>query len=153
MKLAEALMERSAMQTKLNSLRERIVRNALVQDGSAPHEDPQALLGEAHGIIDAMHELVARINATNAVTTMPNGGTLTQAIAERDKLKQRHALIGSAVEGSSKDPDRFRRSEVKWVSTVNVSSLMKQMDDLAGQIRRINVEIQEVNWNTQLIDV
>ena len=47
MKLAEGLMLRSDIQKKLASLRERISRNAVVQEGNKPHEDPQKLMKEA----------------------------------------------------------------------------------------------------------
>ena len=43
MKLAEALLLRADMQKKLASLRERIVANAVVQEGDKPHEDPEKL--------------------------------------------------------------------------------------------------------------
>ena len=43
MKRAEALSLRGDIQKKLASLRERIGRNCLVQEGNAPHENPSAL--------------------------------------------------------------------------------------------------------------
>ncbi len=42
MKLAEALLLRSDLQKKLASLRERIVANAVVQEGDKPHEAPDS---------------------------------------------------------------------------------------------------------------
>ena len=50
MKLAEALLLRSDMQKKVESLRERIAKNALVQEGEQPSEDPAALLKQAVSI-------------------------------------------------------------------------------------------------------
>ena len=44
MKLAEALLLRADMQRKLESLRERIGRNTVTQEGEKPSEDPNALL-------------------------------------------------------------------------------------------------------------
>ncbi len=44
MKLAEALLLRADLQKKTSSLRERIVANAVVQEGDEPREDPKALL-------------------------------------------------------------------------------------------------------------
>ena len=73
MKLAEALLEPSDLQVKLASLRERVVRNAVVQDGESPHEDPQTLMSEAPAVLDQLEALVARINATNAAATLPDG--------------------------------------------------------------------------------
>ncbi len=44
MKLAEALQERADLKRTLNSLKERLQRVALVQEGEKPAEDPQELL-------------------------------------------------------------------------------------------------------------
>ena len=44
MKLAEALLIRSDMQTKLASLQQRINNNVMIQEGDQPSEDPQTLI-------------------------------------------------------------------------------------------------------------
>jgi cell fate (sporulation/competence/biofilm development) regulator YmcA (YheA/YmcA/DUF963 family) len=44
MKLAEALLLRADVQKKLESLRERISKNTVVQEGEKPSEDPNELL-------------------------------------------------------------------------------------------------------------
>ena len=98
MKLAEALLLRGDIQKKLASLRERIDRNCLVQEGNAPHEDPSALLGEAAGVIDELERLVSAINIANLKHTLPDGRTLTAAIARRESLVQQHSLLQAAVE-------------------------------------------------------
>ena len=46
MKLAEALSERADIQKRIQQLRSRLRRNALVQEGEKPAEDPHALLEE-----------------------------------------------------------------------------------------------------------
>ena len=97
MKLAEALLLRGDMQKKVASLRERIVRNALYQEGSKPPEDPNALLVDASVVIDELEKLVTRINTVNLVSKLPDGGSLTEAIAHRDSLAQRHSLIQAAI--------------------------------------------------------
>ena len=40
MKLATALAERSALQTRLTELQSRLISNAKVQEGEEPAEDP-----------------------------------------------------------------------------------------------------------------
>lgn len=47
MKLAEALLLRADLKKKLTSLRERINRNAILQEGEAPKEKVSDLLAEA----------------------------------------------------------------------------------------------------------
>jgi len=146
MKLAEALMVRADAQKKLASLRERITRNAVVQEGDEPHEDPTKLFKEAAGVLDELEQLVTKINAVNQEHKLPDGRTLAEAIARRDKLAQQHSLLQMAIGGTVKEPDRYSMSEIKWVATVDVSKLQKQSEDLAKQIRELNAQIQETNW-------
>ncbi len=49
MLLAEALAERAQAQERLNSLHERLLTVARVQEGDTPDEDPQELLRELDG--------------------------------------------------------------------------------------------------------
>jgi hypothetical protein len=151
MKLAEALMIRADAQKKLTSLRERISRNAVVQQGEKPHEDPTRLLNEAAGVLQEIEQLIDRINRTNQSHRLADGRTLAAAIARRDTLVKQHSLLESAIAGSKKEPERYSMSEIKWVATVDVGKLQKQSDDLAGKIREINALIQSTNWQVDLI--
>ena len=65
MKLAEALLLRSDLQTKLVSLQQRINSNVVVQEGDQPSEDPTALLAEAFQVNSELHRLIRRIHQTN----------------------------------------------------------------------------------------
>jgi predicted nucleic acid-binding Zn-ribbon protein len=138
------------VQKKLASLRERIARNALLQEGSTPHEDPNALLEEAGKVIGELEALVLRINVANLDNKLPDGRTLTAAIALRDSLVQRHALFQSAIAATQKEPDRYSVREIKWVAAIDVAKLQKQSEDLARQIRELNARIQETNWKIEL---
>lgn len=146
MKLAEALLLRGDLQKKLASMRERIVRNGLVQEGNMPQEDPEALLLEAYAVTTELEKLVLAINAANMTNKLPDGRTLTAAIAERDSLMQRHALLQAAIESTNKEPDRYSAREIKWVSVFDVKKLQKQSEDLARNLRELNAKIQESNW-------
>ena len=66
MKLAEALILRSDLQTKLASLQQRINNNVLIQEGDQPSEDPEKLLKEAFAVNTELHDLIKRIHMTNA---------------------------------------------------------------------------------------
>lgn len=150
MKLAEALVLRADTQKKLASLRQRLGSNAVVQEGNDPHEDPSMLMKEAFGSLKELRELVGKINAANAANRLPDGRTLTDAIAQRDELTQQHSLIQHAIASSSKEPDRYSMTEIKWVACVDVKALQKQSDDLSKKIRELNLMIQETNWKTDL---
>jgi hypothetical protein len=150
MKLAEALLLRADQQKKLASLRERIVANAVVQEGEAPHEPPDQLLMEAFGVLGEFETLVSRINHTNLSSKLPDGRTLTDAIAHRDMLAQKHALLIAAIAGCRKEPERYGIREIKWKAVLDVSKLQKQADDLAKSLRELNGAIQQANWNSDL---
>jgi hypothetical protein len=150
MKLAEALVLRADTQKKLASLRQRIGSNSVVQDGNQPSEDPNELLKEAFGVLNELRELIGKINAANAANKLPDGRTLTEAIAQRDELAQQHSLMQHAIASSSKEPDRYSMKEIRWVACVDIKKLQKQSDDLAKKIRELNLMIQETNWATDL---
>ena len=150
MKIAEALLLRADMQKKLASLRERIGQNAVVQDGDAPHEDPSRLIDEAVALLKELETLVFRINQANLQNTLPDGRTLTEAIARRDTLVAQHSLLQHAIAHTQKEPDRYSMTEIKWVSMLKVGSLQKQSEDLAKKIRELNAAIQEANWQAAL---
>ena len=150
MKLAEALLLRGDMQKKLVSLRERIKRNGLVQEGEKPAEDPNALIKEAFEVIDELEKLVVAINRANLKHKLSDGRTITEAIAHRDTLVQRHSMLQSAIKATQEEPERYSMREIKWKATLPVSKLQKQSDDLAVKIREINALLQEANWKMDL---
>ena len=152
MKLAEALVVRGDLQKKFASLRERVSQYATVQQGDKPHQDPEKLLLEAVGVLDELESLVFRINQANLKHKLKDGRTLTEALAVRDMLIQRHALLTAAIAGSTRKPDRYGMSEIKWVAVMDVSKLQKQADDLSKKIREINLQIQETNWRVSIMD-
>ncbi|MEJ7137159.1 DIP1984 family protein [Amphibiibacter pelophylacis] len=150
MKLAQALLLRADVQKKIASLRERIARNVMVQDGDTPHEDPAALLLEAGATLEELQKLVVAINTANLSHTLPDGRSLTEAMAARDALVQRHALYQSAIDATQREPDRYSAREIKWTTAIDIASIQKQSEDLARQIRELNGLIQETNWKVDL---
>jgi hypothetical protein len=150
MKLAEALLLRADIQKKIASLRDRVVANAVVQEGDKPHEDPNDLLKAAFGAVSALETLITRINTVNLQAKLADGRTLTEAIARRDTLAQEHALLVAAIAGTRKEPDRYGVREIKWVATLEVAKLQKQIDDLAKSIRELNGAIQQTNWSVDI---
>lgn len=152
MKIAEALLLRADIQKKLASLRERIGKYAVVQHGDKPHEDPSKLLSEAFSVLQERESLVVRINNANLKAALPDGRSLSQAIAHRDTLVAQHSLIQHGIANTQKEPDRYSMTEIKWVATLKVADLQKQSEDLAKKIRELNAGIQETNWKTELGD-
>lgn len=150
MKLAEALMERAELQKKVAQLKERLSTNARVQEGEEPAEDPEQLLKALDASITALEEMIIRINRTNSATRVDAENTFADLLARRDVLKQKHKAYTTLADAASEGHERYSRSEIKYVSTVNVAELRKQIDAIAKELRRVDTKIQEHNWTTEL---
>jgi hypothetical protein len=150
MKLAEALILRADYKKRLEQLKARVLRNAKVQDGDKPAEEPQELLAEAERLARELADLVKRINRTNSATPFGDGLSLTDALAERDALGLRFRLYSDLAEAASVSQARYSRSEIKYVSVVNVAASQKRADDLAREYRTLDARIQGLNWGVEL---
>lgn len=150
MKLAEALILRADCKKRLEQLKARVIRNARVQEGDAPAEEPQGLLAEVERVARELAELIKRINRTNSSTAFGDGLNLSDALAERDALGLRHRLYRDLAEAASISQDRYSRSEVKYVSAVSVADAQQRADDMAREYRSLDARIQELNWKAEL---
>ncbi|MCC2672411.1 MAG: hypothetical protein K0Q72_4883 [Armatimonadetes bacterium] len=152
MKLAEALVLRADARKRIEQLRERIKLSALVQDGEEPPEDPEELLNEVRRLLREMTDLIQRINRTNLQTTLPDGRSLTTALAERDTLTLYYTVLQGTADAATPKVDRMGRAEIRKLPTVKVAELRREMDDIARQRRELDTQIQSLNWNTELLD-
>jgi hypothetical protein len=150
MKLAEALVRRADLQRRLVQLKSRAVDSARIQEGDNAEEDPTALLEEFDRVSADLEELIARINLQNLNTEVTAGLTITAALAHRDSLNQRHAMRVDLADAATRRADRQTRSEIKFVATISVRDLRKQIDDIAVEIRELDNRIQQTNWTTEL---
>jgi hypothetical protein len=151
MLLAEALRERADAQRRLAGLRDRIGASARFTEGEEPTEDAAALLDEAHAVIDRMADLIARINRRNLRVALPDGRTLTSALAERDALRSRFALLkGAADKAAGRDPFRFGRQELRTFAALDVTALRARADDVAREIRELDLAIEQSNFRAEL---
>ena len=152
MKLAEALNLRADCQKRIEQLKQRLVTSAKVQEGEEPPENPAQLLKELERIASELEALVRKINKTNSLTPFQEGMTLSDALATRDILLLRRNVYSSLAEAASVRQDRYTRSEVKYISTINVSEMQRRVDELSQQYRLIDSSIQAANWNIDLMD-
>jgi len=150
MKLAEALILRADYQKRIEQLKQRLLRNAKVQEGDKPAEDPAELLQEMERISGELVLLIQRINATNAATPLENGMTIAEAIAIRDVLRLKHGVYRDLAQAATITQDRYTKSEVKFKRTVSVPEIQKQADVWAREHRELDAKIQASNWNTEL---
>ncbi len=150
MKLAEALQERADLNERIRLLSQRLNSNSIVQEGESPAEEPSELLTELNSSISRMQELICAINRTNC-STVTEGRTITELIAERDCLKKKLECLRSLVYEASQTGRRARNTEIKLVSTVDVKALNSEINELSRQLRLVDNTIQAANWFTELI--
>jgi hypothetical protein len=151
MKLAEALILRADCQKRFAQLKSRLLANAKVQEGDQAAEDPKGLVGELERVADQLADLVKRINKTNSATPFIGNGTISDALADRDVLALRRAVYFDLAQTAAVTHDRYTRSEVKYVRTIDVVEIQKRADELAKNHRELDGRIQEFNWKTELI--
>ena len=152
MKLAEALVRRSDLRKRVEQLRERIKLSALIQDGEEPPENPTDLMAELERVLVQMTTLVKQVNRPNLSATLPDGKTLTDALAERDALTLHYSVLESIASAATPKVDRMGRAEIRKIPTIKVSTLRREMDDLAQRRRELDVVIQSVNWNVEVLE-
>lgn len=153
MKLAEALIERKSMKQRIESLRERLADNALVQEGDRPAESPEQLLDALREAIARLQALIRSINATNVSAELDDHVTLADAIVQRDMVKLERDAFEQLVTAASIRQHRFGQNEVKFVAVVDQVALRDQVDSLSKQWRMLDARIQAVNWSTDLREV
>lgn len=151
MKLAEALQERADLSTRISILENRLMNNALVQEGEKPAEAPEELLAELDRCSEEMERLITAINLTNS-STVSDGMTVTGLIAKKDVLNRKLSIYRHFLMTASQTAQRATRSEIKILSTVNVREYQQKADGLAKRLRILENRIQQINWTTELIE-
>lgn len=149
MKLAEALNQRADLQRRIAQLRERLSNNVKVQEGDQPAEKPEDLFKELGYCLKELENLIVRINRTNQETVW-EGKTLTEIIAGKDTLSLHLSVLRSVLDSANVRSDRYSRNEIKFVRTVDVNVLQKQVDNLSRDLRVLDSKLQQANWMTEL---
>ena len=153
MKLAEALANRADLQRRVEQMRGRLQKSALVQEGESPPEDPLELLEETERIVSELEGYVRRINRTNLAATLADGETtLTDALARRDALALRYGTFKTLVSTASDRLPRYGRAEIRTLPAVEVAPLRRRMDELARERRELDTAIQQANWAIDLME-
>jgi hypothetical protein len=150
MKLAEALILRADLQKRIEQLRERLKRNAQVQEGDRPAEKPETLITELEELTAQLQTLIRSINHTNCAARLGDGMLIVDALARRDALNLLRSAYTDLVEAATVKGSRYSKSEVRFLPTVDVAATQKRIDGLAREHRELDARIQEANWRVDL---
>ncbi len=151
MKLAEALAIRKDTQKRIEQLKSRVLNNVRVQEGDVPSEEPKELMKEMGACLNTLFALIFKINKTN-MNTISEGRTITEMMAERDILSMRITSLREIFNKASESQERYSRSEIKMVTTIDIKPLGKKIDDLSKQLRELDMKIQTLNFTTELME-
>lgn len=149
MKLAEALSIRKDLQMRIEQLVTRINNNVKVQEGDELVEDPTELIDELEDCLAQLQQMIFRINRTN-IETLIGERTLTEAMAEKEVLTKRINALRSIYTTATSTENRYSRTEIKYVTTIDPKALHEKIDRLSAQLRKLDVAIQEKNFTTEL---
>ncbi|MVX57736.1 DIP1984 family protein [Parasutterella muris] len=150
MKLAEALRERKELTSTIEVLRTRLLQNATIQEGTKPTEDPIEIMQALNNAVSRSIELICRINRTNSESVL-DGRPLGDWVVERDQLMKKASVYREFANKAGSVVDRYSRSEILIIPTVNVKEYQKKADELAKEVRELDNKIQQANWNIDLL--
>ena len=150
MKLAEALIRRKDLQTRVSRLRDRLFANVKYQEGDKQSEDPNELIALLNQTLDELNDIICRINRTNGVTEV-NGEPIADAITRRDTALRKIGIMREVLNRAADRPDRYSKSEIRILTCINVKEQQKIVDELAHSARLLDARIQAKNWETELL--
>ena len=150
MKLAEALSIRKDLQKRIQQLEQRIKSNVKVQEGDEPLEDPNELMKELHSCLIQLEELIGRINLTNINTKNAEGLSITQLMAKKDTLTMRIGILRNIYSEATNILNRYSPTEIRLECVIDVKQLSKQIDEYSSRLRKLDMEIQGMNFLTEL---
>ncbi len=151
MRLAEALILRADLQKRMEQIKNRLYNNVLTQEGESPSEDPEVLLQEYMSLQKDLTHIIKAINRTNNNTPFNDNISLSEALVERDAIISKRTILSNAADRASEKQDRYSKSEIKNVSTIDIRKFQKEADILSKDFRELDTKIQALNWNIDLI--
>lgn len=111
-----------------------MIKDAKVQEGGTPSEDPNMLLNELND------NIIKLINKTNSSTYIDNE-SISDIIAKRDALGLKLFILRRFISESADKIERYSNKEIKILSTVNVAEKQKEIDNLSKEYRLIDTKL------------
>ena len=151
MKLAEALSLRKDLETRISKIKDRLENVVRVQEGDKPAEEPQEMMDELENCLNQLELLIYNINITNMRIVTDDGRNMTKLLAERDILKKRIDILRNTFNEATNSGSRYR-NEIRYVTTIEVKPLRKELDKFSQQYRQLDMKIQELNFTNDLVE-
>ena len=152
MKIAEALNERATLKASLSQIKNRMLKNAKVQEGDAPAEDAKELATKYAEVNNSLTDIICKINKTNQLVKNANGDSLADLITRRESYKHLIKVYSELYDEAIIERDRFSRNEIRFISAVSPAELQKDINEFSKRFRMLDTEIQGINWTTDLVE-
>lgn len=143
MKLAEALAQRKDLTKKIAELGVRATSNSTVEKGEVPYENVLDLLNQIESLSKELQQLTVSINLTNNKNGIMEKSTLRDMYRNMSNV---YRNVANATRTS-----RYGRDEIIYVPTVDIKEMNKTADDYANQARKLDIEIQQIDWEAELV--
>jgi hypothetical protein len=163
MLIAEALAERKDILKRLNEFPSKLADLATWDEDEENRPTPgqvEDLRADCSRDLDRFQELNVAINKANnemLVKTESGEMTVMEAVALRDRLALAQRVMSKAEDAIDTkmggDYNRYSRrtkEDIKRNTLVAPREMARAEDALAGQIRRLDLAIQQVNWTQEL---
>ncbi|MDD3588325.1 MAG: DIP1984 family protein [Thermoguttaceae bacterium] len=147
MKLAEALIRRAAI---ARAIPDRFSNWQCSLRRSAPIKKPDVLLRQLNDLLNEQERLIMQINRTNCQPGA-TGKTPAELIARRESLSLKVSVLRSVYDAAQIDVTRYSNKEIKLVSTIEPKWLQKQIDRLSKELRETTLQLQQLNWECELL--
>lgn len=155
MKVAEALAQVKDLKGKISDTQTKIQMNYVFKKVTELQEIPSItdLLDEFERLNDALRKLKTRIAKTNVTSG------LSTRIHEMEML--RYWVKGlSTLENVKQEQVSLERVDYEGpaqpfttYATYNVADLAAQLEEARLRIRKLDMELQQLNWSTDLVEL
>ena len=153
MKLGQALLTRKDLIKSVADIQNRYVQAAVHVENDTPDEAARDVFAQFEDNVAEIERLTVTINQSNNVTKVGKR-TMMEAVVHRDFLKLKLTHLTSIMNQlRQRNRSRMFGSDKKEVLAegVSVAEVAKYTDDVAKELRLLDMAIQEVNWLVELI--
>lgn len=155
MKIAEGLITKADLEEKIYNFYNRARNNLLVQEGEEVQEDPIKLIKSLEEANKNLVELIAKIHKANSQSKLvdedgnPMNITIQEALARKEGLVSMASKVRDLAE-SATPQNRYSKSEIKIIATVDAKVLQAKADKFSKEARSLDIAIQRTNWLVDL---